>query len=261
LYQHDVDQIKLAESLDQVVESAVNQVGVDLNTASASLLRYVSGVNGRVAESIVKFREEKGRFSSREELKDVKGLGDNAFVQAAGFMRISESDVFFDSTAVHPESYEAANRLLQELSLDVDAVRKNGKLVSLQLKQTRRSLDELAKVCGCGQETLLDIIASLEKPNRDPRDEMPKPVLRNDVLSIDDLYEGMILKGTVRNVVDFGAFVGIGVKEDGLVHLSRMAKKFVKHPLDVVKVGDVIEVKVLTIDKERHRIGLSMVLD
>ncbi len=261
LYQHDVDQIKLAESLDQVVESAVNQVGVDLNTASASLLKYVSGVNGRVAESIVKFREEQGRFTSREELKKVRGLGDNAFVQAAGFLRLPESDVFFDTTAVHPESYDAANRLLQELNLDVETVRKNGKLVSLQLKQSRRSLGELASVCGCGQETLLDIIASLEKPNRDPRDEMPKPVLRNDVLSIDDLYEGMILKGTVRNVVDFGAFVDIGVKEDGLVHLSRMAKKFVKHPLDVVKVGDIVEVKVLTIDKDRHRIGLSMVLD
>ena len=261
LYQHDVDQIKLAESLDQVVESAVNQVGVDLNTASASLLKYVSGVNGRVAEGIVKYREEKGRFNDREELKAVKGLGDNAFVQAAGFLRIPESDVFFDATAVHPESYAAANRLLQELNLDVEAVRKNGKLVSMQLKQSRRPLAELAQLCGCGQETLLDIIASLEKPNRDPRDEMPRPVLRSDVLSIDDLYEGMILKGTVRNVVDFGAFVDIGVKEDGLVHLSRMAKKFVKHPLDVVKVGDIVEVKVLSIDKERHRIGLSMVLD
>ena len=261
LYQHDVDQIRLAESLDQVVESCVNNVGVDLNTASASLLQYVSGINGRVAENIVKYREEMGKFNRREELKAVKGLGDNAFVQAAGFLRLPESDQFFDQTAVHPESYSAAEKLLKELGLDAVQVKENGKLVSLQLKQSKRPLRELAAVCGCGQETLLDIIASLEKPNRDPRDGMPKPILRSDVLSMDDLAEGMVLKGTVRNVVDFGAFVDIGVKEDGLVHLSRMAKKFVKHPLDVVKVGDVVEVKVIAIDRERHRIGLSMVLD
>jgi protein Tex len=261
LYQHDVDQIKLSESLDQVVESCVNNVGVDLNTASASLLQYVSGINGRVAENIVKYREEKGKFCSRDELKEVKGLGANAFIQAAGFLRLPESDQFFDQTAVHPESYVAAEKFLNELGLDVARVKENGKLVSMQLKQSKRPLSELSKVCSCGQETLLDIIASLEKPNRDPRDEMPTPILRNDVLSMDDLSEGMVLKGTVRNVVDFGAFVDIGVKEDGLVHLSRMAKKFVKHPLDIVKVGDVVEVKVITIDRERHRIGLSMVLD
>ena len=261
LYQHDVDQIRLAESLDQVVESCVNSVGVDLNTASASLLQYVSGINGRVAENIVKYREEKGKFSRREELREVKGLGENAFVQAAGFLRLPESDVFFDQTAVHPESYAAAEKLIHELNLDIARIRENGRLVSQQLKQSKRPLAELARLCGCGQETLLDIIASLEKPNRDPRDEMPQTILRSDVLSIDDLSEGMVLKGTVRNVVDFGAFVDIGVKEDGLVHLSRMAKKFVKHPLDVVKVGDVVTVKVISIDRERHRIGLSMVLE
>jgi len=261
LYQHDVDQIRLAESLDQVVESCVNSVGVDLNTASASLLQYVSGINGRVAENIVKYREEKGKFTRRTELREVKGVGENAFVQAAGFLRLPESDLFFDRTAVHPESYGAAEKLLQELGLATAQIRENGRLVSQQLKQSRRPLTDLAQLCGCGQETLLDIIASLEKPNRDPRDEMPKPILRSDVLSMEDLNEGMILKGTVRNVVDFGAFVDIGVKADGLVHLSRMAKKFVKHPLDVVKVGDVIEVKVIAIDRERHRIGLSMVLD
>ncbi len=261
LYQHDVDQIHLAESLDQVVESCVNNVGVDLNTASASLLQYISGVNGRVAENIVRYRDERGKFTSREELKAVKGLGENAFVQAAGFLRLPESECFFDRTAVHPESYTAAERLLQELGLEVAQVQENGRLVSQRFKQSGRTLAELAVVCGCGAETLQDIIASLEKPNRDPRDEMPKPILRSDVLSIEDLSEGMVLKGTVRNVVDFGAFVDIGVKEDGLVHLSRMAKKFVKHPLDIVKVGDVIDVKVVTIDRERHRIGLSMVLD
>jgi len=261
LYQHDVDQIRLAESLDQVVESCVNSVGVDLNTASASLLQYVSGVNGRVAENIVRYREERGKFTAREEIKAVKGLGENAFVQAAGFLRLPESDRFFDRTAVHPESYPAAERLLQELGLNAVQVQENGRLVSQRLKQSGRSLAEMAAVCGCGPETLQDIIVSLEKPNRDPRDEMPKPILRSDVLSIEDLSEGMVLKGTVRNVVDFGAFVDIGVKEDGLVHLSRMAKKFVKHPLDIVKVGDVVEVKVIAIDRERHRIGLSMVLD
>jgi len=261
LYQHDVDQIKLAAALDEVVESAVNQVGVDLNTASTSLLQYVAGINSRVAENIVKYREEHGRFLSRAELIQVKGLGDNAFVQAAGFLRIPDSDLFFDATAVHPESYDAATKLLNHLQLDLEQVRKNGLLVSQKIKQSAVTFDALAQFCGCGKETLIDIINSLEKPNRDPRDEMPKPILRSDVLSMDDLAEGMILKGTVRNVVDFGAFVDIGVKQDGLVHLSRMAKRYVKNPLDVVAVGDIVDVKVLSIDKERGRIGLSMVLD
>ncbi len=261
LYQHDVNQVKLSEALDQVVESAVNLVGVNLNTASVSLLKYVSGINSRVAENIIKYREEKGSFKSRSELKKVKGLGENAFVQAAGFLRIPESDVFFDSTAVHPESYNAAEKLLRHLSLDVQQVRSDGKKVKEKVQHSKESPEQLAQICECGKETLADIIDSLEKPNRDPRDEMPKPILRSDVLSVDDLVEGMILKGTVRNVVDFGAFVDIGVKHDGLVHLSRMAKKYVKNPLDVVSVGDVIEVKVVTIDKERERIALSMVLD
>ncbi len=261
LYQHDVNQSKLAEALDHVVESAVNQVGVDLNTASASLLKYVAGINTRTAQNIVAYREENGQFRCRKELKKVKGVGDNAFVQSAGFLRLPNADVFFDSTAVHPESYDSAQALLKSLNLAVDDVRKNGSLVRLKMKTDKRSLTELAKACKCGLETLNDIIDSLEKPGRDPRDEMPGVVLRSDVLSIDDLYEGMILKGTVRNVVDFGAFVDIGVKQDGLVHLSRMAKKFVKNPLDIVTVGDVIKVKVISIDKERRRIGLSMVLD
>ncbi len=261
LYQHDVDQAKLSESLDQVVESCVNAVGVDLNTASASLLKYVSGINSRVAESIVRFREEKGSFPNRDALMKVKGLGENAFVQASGFLRIPESDTFFDTTAVHPESYNAAEKLLEHLELSVDLVRKEGALVRKAIRERKASLSDLAQVCGCGLETLQDIIACLEKPHRDPRDAMEKPILRSDVLQIDDLTEGMVLKGTVRNVVDFGAFVDIGLKHDGLVHISKMAKRYVKHPLDVVSVGDVVEVKVLSIDKERGRIGLSMVLD
>ncbi len=261
LYQHDVNQTRLAEALDHVVESAVNLVGVDLNTASASLLRYVSGVNSRVAENIIKYREENGRFTSRDDLKNVKGVGDNVFTQAAGFLRIPESDVYFDRTAVHPESYPATQKLLEELALSVDSIKAEGHLLRAKIKTTKKSLNELAQVCGCGKETLADIIDCLEKPNRDPRDEMPKPILRSDVLSMEDLSEGMVLKGTVRNVVDFGAFVDIGVKQDGLVHLSRMAKKFVKNPLDIVSVGDIVEVKVVSIDKERGRIALSMVLD
>ncbi len=261
LYQHDVDQIKLAEALDNVVESAVNLVGVDINTASSSLLRYIAGVNSRVAENIVKYREEKGRISKRKELKEIKGIGDNAFTQSAGFLRISDSDIFFDSTAVHPESYDSAARLLQELHLKPDDVRSNGALVRLKLQHSEKKLPELAEICECGIETLEDIIASLEKPGRDPRDEMPKPILRNDVLSIDDLGVGMVLKGTVRNVVDFGVFVDIGVKQDGLVHISQVSKKYIKHPLEVVQVGDIVDVKVISIDKERGRIGLTMVLD
>lgn len=261
LYQHDVNQSKLSEALDHVVESAVNQVGVDLNTASASLLKYVAGVNSRVAENIVKQRENIGKFVNREQLKKVKGLGENAFVQAAGFLRIRESDIFFDSTAVHPESYGSAQKLLESLDLTIADVKTDGALVRSKIKKEVRRLDDLAHLCGCGKETLADIVDSLEKPNRDPRDNMPQVILRSDVLSIDDLSEGMILKGTVRNVVDFGAFVDIGVKQDGLVHLSRMAKRYVKNPLDVVSVGDIVDVKVINIDKERQRIGLSMVLD
>ncbi|OGC02556.1 RNA-binding transcriptional accessory protein [candidate division KSB1 bacterium RBG_16_48_16] len=261
LYQHDVDQTRLAEALDQVVESCVNAVGVDVNTASSSLLQYVAGVNSRTAGNIVKYREEHGKFSSREDLKKVSGIGENAFLQAAGFLRIPGSKTFFDSTAVHPESYQAASKLLASLQLDIAEVKKNGALVGAKIKSGKKSTAELAEMCGCGKETLEDIIESLEKPNRDPRDQMPKPILRSDVLSMDDLTEGMVLKGTVRNVVDFGAFVDIGVKQDGLVHLSRMAKKFIKNPLDVVSVGDVVEVKVISIDKERGRISLSMVFD
>lgn len=261
LYQHDVDQSKLSESLDSVVESCVNAVGVDLNTASASLLKYVSGINSRVAENIVHYREENGSFQTREALKSVKGLGANAFVQASGFLRIPDSDTFLDTTAVHPESYSAAQKLITHLQLAIGDIRQDGSIVRSQLKSTKETLKHLAEICQCGEETLTDIIDCLEKPNRDPRDNSPEVILRNDVLKMEDLREGMILKGTVRNVVDFGAFVDIGVKQDGLVHLSQMARKFVKNPLDIVSVGDIVEVKVTKIDMERGRIGLSMLID
>ena len=260
LYQHDVDQIRLADSLDHVVESCVNSVGVNLNTASASLLKYVAGINSRTAENIVKYREEIGQFTTREQLKHVKGLGDNSFVQAAGFLRIPESDTFFDTTAVHPESYGSAERLIRHLGLDIEAIRRSGELVEKTIRASKISMEELTAICDCGQETLRDIIASLEKPDRDPREEMPRVMLRSDVLSLDDLHEGMVLKGTVRNVVDFGAFVDIGVKQDGLVHLSQMSDKYVKNPLDIVSVGDVVDVRVLKIDAERGRIALSLIM-
>ena len=260
LYQHDVNQTHLSESLDRVVESAVNYVGVDLNTASKSLLRYVAGINSRTATNIVKYREEHGRFASREQLKQVKGLGTNAFTQAAGFLRIQDGDTFLDSTAVHPESYEATSALFNRLGLQESEVRANGALLKLKMTQEKIQLSALSQQCGIGLPTLEDIIESLEKPNRDPRDQMPKPILRSDVLNMEDLKEGMILKGTVRNVVDFGAFVDIGVKTDGLVHKSQMANKFVKNPMEIVSVGDVVDVKILSIDTKKNRIGLSMVL-
>ncbi len=261
LYQHDVDQNRLSDSLDNVVESCVNIVGVDLNTASSSLLKYVAGINSRVAESIVKYREEHGKFSCREELKDVKGLGANAFVQASGFLRIPDSDTFFDRTAVHPESYSAAEKLLDLLHLDLNNIKTDGSVLKQAVRSSGKKTEELATLCESGLETMEDIISSIEKPGRDPRDSMDKPILRNDVLSMEDLQEGMILKGTVRNVVDFGAFVDIGVKQDGLVHISQIARKFIKHPLDVISVGDVVEVKIMNVDTERGRIGLSMLLD
>jgi len=261
LYQHDVDQSNLSDSLDSVVESCVNGVGVDLNTASSSLLKYVAGINGRVAENIVKYREENGMINTRSDLKKIKGLGDKAFTQCAGFLRIPEGDILFDQTAVHPESYEAATKLIEHLQLNMENVKENGALIKLKLKSANQTLARIAEICACGPETLNDIIDSLEKPGRDPRSDMPAPVLRSDVLSMDDLYEGLILNGTVRNVVDFGAFVDIGVKQDGLVHLSQMAKRYVKNPLDIVSVGDVIEVKIMQVDKDRGRIGLSMIFD
>lgn len=238
-YQHDLNQGKLDESLTAVVEDAVNRVGVDLNTASPSLLKYVSGVNPKVANSIVSYREEMGKFRSREDLSKVKGLGEKTFKMCAGFLRISEGTNPLDNTGVHPESYHIAKVLMNS-------------------DYKSKEIESLAKELEVGVPTLKDIILELEKPGRDPRDEMPKPILRSDILKLEDLNKDMVLNGTVRNVVDFGAFVDIGVKQDGLVHISQMSNKFIKHPKEVVKVGDVIKVRIIDVDKDKGRISLSM---
>ncbi len=259
LYQHDVNQRNLTKSLEQVVESAVNMVGINLNTASASLLRYVSGLTGRTAESIVRYREEHGAFTDREELHRVEGIGNIAFQQAAGFLRIPESDNPLDNTSIHPESYAATRKLLQKFN--IRDVQKEGKQLRNRIEEAEIELDDLLQELGIGKPTFNDILDNLEKPGLDPRDQLPKPILKSDVLQMEDLREGMVLKGTVRNVVDFGAFVDIGVKHDGLVHVSKMGKKYIKNPMEVVAVGDVIDVKVVSIDLERGRIGLSMITD
>ena len=257
-YQHDMNQKKLGEALTGVVEDCVNKVGVDLNTASASLLEYVSGISKVIAKNIVTYREENGKFTNRKQLLKVAKLGPKAFEQCAGFMRIQEGENPLDATSVHPESYEAATHLLKKLGYSLADISSQG-LVGLSLLTKNRG--QLAAELGIGEVTLDDIIKELEKPARDPRDEMPKPILRTDVLEMKDLTEGMILKGTVRNVIDFGVFVDIGVHQDGLVHISQITdKKFIKHPLEVVSVGDVIEVKVLSVDLDRKRIQLSMIL-
>ena len=254
-YQHDMNQKKLGEALTGVVEDSVNKVGVDLNTASASLLEYISGVSKAIAKNIVAYREENGRFTSRKELLKVAKLGPKAFEQCAGFMRITGGSNPLDATSVHPESYEAASKLLEKLGYsaeDIAGSRLAG--LSRQIGDYKKTAAELK----IGEITLRDIVKELEKPARDPRDEMPKPILRTDVLDIKDLKEGMILKGTVRNVIDFGAFVDIGVHQDGLVHISQMSGKFIKHPLEAVSVGDVVEVRVLGVDEKKNRISLSM---
>lgn len=261
LYQHDVNQTKLSQMLDQVVESCVNFVGVNLNTASKALLRYVAGINSRVAENIVAARNERGEFRNRQQLMDVKGMGEMAFTQCAGFLRIPHAENFFDMTAVHPESYAAAEKLLRELELDSTAVRGHGELLEQKMRLKKLSVKQLAELCGTGIPTMEDIIESLAKPNLDPRDELPKPIFRRDVLKIEDLKEGMVLQGTVRNVVDFGAFVDIGVKQDGLVHKSQLAKRFVKQPTDVVSVGQNVKVKVLSVKPDSGRISLSMIVE
>ena len=238
-----------------MVEESVNKVGVDLNTASASLLEYISGVSKAIAKNIVVYREENGRFITRKELLKVAKLGPKAFEQCAGFMRITGGTNPLDATSVHPESYEAASRLLEKLGYSAEDIA-GGKLAGLgrQIKDYKKLAAELE----IGEITLQDIVKELEKPARDPRDEMPKPILRTDVLDIKDLKEGMVLKGTVRNVIDFGAFVDIGVHQDGLVHISQMSEKFIKHPLEAVSVGDVVEVRVLGVDEKKNRISLSM---
>ena len=255
-YQHDMNQKKLSEALSGVVEDCVNKVGVDLNTASEPLLSYISGISSAIAKNIVVYREENGKFTNRKQLLKVAKLGPKAFEQCAGFMRIQDGDNPLDATSVHPESYAAAEELLKKQGFSVDDI-KGGKLTGLSL--TIRDKKRLAEELGIGEITLEDIVKELEKPGRDPRDEMPKPILRTDVLEMKDLTEGMVLKGTVRNVIDFGAFVDIGVHQDGLVHISELSdKKFVKHPLEVVSVGDIVDVKVLSVDLKKKRIQLTM---
>jgi uncharacterized protein len=259
LYQHDVNQKALFEALNIVVESCVNQVGVDLNTASKPLLTHISGLNNRSAEKIVTHRDKIGAFKNRQDLKKVEGIGKTAFEQAAGFLRISDGDNPLDATSIHPESYSVTERLLKKFS--VGDVRHGGRELKKNLVDNKVSIENLAREIDCGYPTLVDILDNLEKPGRDPRDEMPKPLFRSDVMKMEDLKEGMILKGTVRNVVDFGAFVDIGVKQDGLVHISNMTNKYIKSPLDIVQVGDIIDIKVISIDLERERIALSMKLE
>lgn len=253
-YQHDMNQKKLGEALNGVVEDSVNKVGIDLNTASVPLMEHISGVTKTIAKNIVTYREEHGRFADRRELLKVPKLGPKAFEQCAGFMRISGGSNPLDATSIHPESYEAAHKLLKELGYSTDWAAETG-VKALYVKDYQK----LAEKVGVGVPTLQDMVQELCKPGRDPRDEMPKPILRTDVLDMKDLKEGMILKGTVRNVIDFGAFVDIGVHQDGLVHISEMSnKKFVKHPLEVVSVGDIVEVKVIGVDLQKKRISLSM---
>ena len=254
-YQHDMNQKRLGEALGGVVEDCVNSVGVDLNTASPALLSYVAGINGTVAKNILKYREENGKFSARKELLKVPKLGPKAYEQCAGFLRLPESQMALDRTGVHPESYKAAEGLLKLCGYTLDDVAaKKVSGLSKKIKSPEKTAEEL----GIGVPTLEDIIRELEKPGRDPRDEAPAPVLRSDVLSMEDLKEGMVLTGTVRNVIDFGVFVDIGVHQDGLVHISQICDRFIKHPLEAVKLGDVVQVKVLSVDLQKKRISLTM---
>ncbi len=263
-YQHDMNQKKLGEALTGVVESAVNKVGVDLNTASAPLLEYISGISKTLAKNIVAYREENGRFVSRKQLLKVAKLGPKAFEQCAGFMRIADGENPLDATSVHPESYEAAEKLMERLGLTMEDVRrlqkeaKAGGKKAGSLSGKIKDKKKLAEELGVGELTLADIIKELEKPARDPREDMPAPILRSDVLDLEDLKPDMVLKGTVRNIVDFGAFVDIGVHQDGLVHISRMSDRYIKHPLEVVSVGDIVDVKVISVDVAKKRIALTM---
>ena len=257
-YQHDVNQKRLSESLTGVVEDAVNKVGVDVNTATPSLLSYVSGINSSIAKNIVKYRDENGKLKNRKQLLKVPKLGKVAFEQCAGFLRIIDGDNPLEVTAVHPESYDATEKLLDKIGFKKEDLRNKEKINSLREHLKSVNVAEMAKELDIGEMTLSDIIEELSKPGRDPRDEMPKPILRQDVLKFEDLKEGMILTGTVRNVIDFGCFVDIGVKYDGLVHISEMSEKYIKNPSEVVSVGDIVKVKVIKIDTERHKVGLSM---
>lgn len=256
-YQHDMPQKELTSALDGVVEDCVNSVGVDLNTASVQLLNRVAGVSSAIAKNIVNYREENGIFSTRAELKKVAKLGPKAFEQCAGFLRVAESKNILDNTAVHPESYEAVNRLLDICKINKADI-KNGNTVPLKAAIESTGYAKLANEIGIGEPTLIDIVNELSKPGRDPRDELPQPLLRSDIMGIDDLKVGMELKGTVRNVIDFGAFVDIGVHQDGLVHISQITNKYIKHPSEILKVGDIVTVWVLSVDTKKNRIGLTM---
>lgn len=257
-YQHDMNQKRLGEALGGVVESCVNNVGVDLNTASPSLLSYVSGISNAIAKNILTYREENGKFKSRKELLKVSKLGPKAFEQCAGFLRINDGTEPLDNTGVHPESYKVAESLIKKCGFSLEQVKSGGiKGISKAVGNIEKTANEL----NVGVPTLRDIVNELEKPGRDPRDEMPKPILKSDVLSMEDLKEGMILKGTVRNVIDFGVFVDIGVHQDGLVHISEICDRYIKHPLEAVSVGDIVDVKVLGVDVKKHRISLSMKLN
>ena len=257
-YQHDVNQKKLSESLTGVVEDSVNKVGVDVNTATPSLLSYVSGINSSIAKNIVKYRDENGKLKNRKQLLKVPKLGKVAFEQCAGFLRIIDGDNPLEITAVHPESYEATEKLLKSVGFEKQDLKDKDKLLEIREKLKYVNIEEKAKELEIGEITLKDIIEELSKPGRDPRDETPKPIFRSDVLKFEDLKEGMILNGTVRNVIDFGAFVDIGVKYDGLVHISEMSDKYIKNPSDLVSVGDNVKVKVISIDQNRHKVGLTM---
>ena len=257
-YQHDVNQKKLAESLAGVVEDAVNEVGVDVNTATPSLLSYVSGINKTIANNIVKYRDENGKIMERKELLKVPKLGKVAFEQCAGFIRIFDGKNPLEITAVHPESYEKAEQLLENIGYKKEDLKDSEKLKDIKLKLSGVNIKDMSQKLEIGEMTLKDIIDELSKPGRDPRDEMPKPILRSDVLKFEDLKEGMVLNGTVRNVIDFGAFVDIGVKHDGLVHISELSENYVKNPSDVVSIGDIVKVKVIKIDNDRQKVSLSM---
>ena len=255
-YQHDVNQNKLDESLTGVVEDAVNSVGVDLNTATPSLLKYVSGVSKTIANNIVKYRDENGKIKERKELLKVSKLGPAAFTQCAGFLRIIDGKNPLDNTSVHPESYDTAEKILASIGFSSKDLKE--KLPEVRANLNTVNVSKIANELGVGEPTVKDIIKELQKPGRDPRDDMPKPILRSDVLKMEDLQEGMILTGTVRNVIDFGAFVDIGVKSDGLVHISELSDKYIKNPMDVVSVGDIVKVRVIKVDLERHKVALSM---
>ena len=256
-YQHDMPQKELSAELDGVVESCVNSVGVDLNTASPQLLSRVAGVSSAVAKNIVAYREENGSFTSRSELKKVAKLGPKAFEQCAGFLRVAESKNVLDNTAVHPESYSAAKELLKVCEVSESDI-KSGNITKLQSQVQTIGTSALAQKLDIGEPTLVDIVSELSKPGRDPRDELPKPLLRTDVMGMEDLKAGMELNGTVRNVIDFGAFVDIGVHQDGLVHISQITNRYIKHPSDVLKVGDIVTVWVLSVDVDKKRISLTM---